>query len=80
MRDAKKKERNERITGGMSSQILGGDRGNINNEYIERILAGEDPFVREEEKGANEEASQATVLKVATHLIDMQISAPVSNM
>jgi len=55
-RDAEKKAKQEKLTGGMSSSIFGSDgKTSISNAFIDQILRDEDPFATEDDKTAHHE-------------------------
>lgn len=62
----------------MSNQIFGADgKASISNDFIDKILRDEDPFMKEDEKeNASEKPKEE--LKRSSYVVDMQIPAPVS--
>lgn len=76
LRDLKKKQQEERITGG--NQVFGGSAASISNKFIEDILNDKDPFqVETEESKVEVQVKTLEELKTSTYVVDMEIPAPI---
>jgi hypothetical protein len=80
LRDAERKAREQRITGGLGGSLFGTDgRPNIDNAFIDRILNDEDPYSKmDEEEKKEHDTSSKNELKQANFVVDMEVQPPVS--
>lgn len=77
-RDAERKAREQRITGGLGGSLFGADgRPNIDNAFIDKILNDEDPYSKQEEEKKEQETRFE--LKQANFVVDIEVQPPVSD-
>jgi hypothetical protein len=73
-RDAERKAREQRITGGLGGSLFNADgRPNIDNAFIDRILNDEDPYSKPAEEEKKEAEGAQAELKQANFVIDIEV-------
>ena len=78
LRDQDKKQKLERVTGGLAGANFGKDGRGIDNNIIDAILRDEDPFAAKEEEVQDTGTATKDELKVSNFVCDFEIQPPVS--